>query len=186
MKIINNIFILFFLLSQIIFAEQKIYRDNSILFSIKGSAEPLSIDNNFFRTNHKNINTFLNEYNIIKIEPWLKSATEKDFDGDIYLNRIYRIKFDAKSKNRILDAIDDLKKISDVQYVERENLHRIFYTPNDSQYNQQWFLPDINSNDAWDFWDIDGNEVPGDKQIILAALRQGGVLTPRNPQTIKF
>ncbi len=173
MKRINNIFILFFLLSQIIFAEQKIYRDDSILFSINKNVEPLLIDDSFFRCNHKELNTFLNKYDSIQIEPWLKSATEKDFDGDIYLNRIYRVKFKEKNENLILNAMKDLEKINDIQYVERENLHRVFYTPNDSQYSQQWFLPDINSNDAWDFWNINGGEIPGDKQIILASVDTG-------------
>ncbi len=69
MKRIGNIFILFFLLSQIIFAEQKIYRDDSILFSINKSVEPLLIDNDFFRCNHEGLNAFLNKYDIIQIEP---------------------------------------------------------------------------------------------------------------------
>ena len=173
MKKIKYIFLSFFVLSQIVFAEQKIYRDDSILFSIKKSSDFLSIDNNFFRTNHKELNILFDKYEIIKVEPWLKSATDKDFDGDIYLNRIYRIKLSDRSKNRIINVMDDLSQIGDIQYVERENLHRIFYTPNDSQYNQQWFLPDINSNDAWDFWNINGGEVPGDKQVILASVDTG-------------
>ncbi|SVD84813.1 uncharacterized protein METZ01_LOCUS437667, partial [marine metagenome] len=44
---------------------------------------------------------------------------------------------------------------------------------NDSQYSQQWFLPEINSNDAWDFWDINGGEIPGNKEIILASVDTG-------------
>ena len=98
---------------------------------------------------------------------------ENDFDGDIYLNRIYRITLDKKDSNNLIDMMNELKTISIVQYVERENLHKVFYTPNDSQYNQQWFLSEINSNDAWDFWDIDGGEIPGDKSIILASVDTG-------------
>ncbi len=173
MKKIKYIYISFLIISNIFLAEQNIYRDNSILFSIKKNTNPLVIDDNFFRSDHKELNELFNRYDILKVEPWLKSATDKDFDGDIYLNRIYRIKLNNPSEDLIANVIDDLSKVNDVQFIERENLHRIFYTPNDSQYNQQWFLPDINSNDAWDFWNIDGGEVPGNKQIILASVDTG-------------
>ena len=158
---------------QFILAKNDIYREDTFLFSIYKDIDPLSINDDFLRTQNKQINTLLDKYNIKLIEPWLKSATENDFDGDIYLNRIYRITLDKKDSNNLIDMMNELKTISIVQYVERENLHKVFYTPNDSQYNQQWFLSEINSNDAWDFWDIDGGEVPGDKSIILASVDTG-------------
>ena len=71
------------------FSDENIYRDNTLLFSLYKDIEPLDI-NEFHKTNYIALNDFLQNHNIIKIEPWLKSATEKDFDGDIYLNRIYR------------------------------------------------------------------------------------------------
>ena len=172
MKSIKKILFLFLASSQLL-GENEIYRDNSLLFSIWGKISQLEIDGDFYRSNHNKINSILNKYGIIKIEPWLKSATETDFDGEIYLNRIYRITLSEKTKIDILNAMHDLKKISDIQYVERENIHRVFYTPNDSQYNQQWFLPDINSNDAWNFWDINSGETPGNKQVILASVDTG-------------
>ena len=39
-----------------------------------------------------------NEIDVIKIEAWLPGATENDNDGDIYLNRIYRIILSEKTK----------------------------------------------------------------------------------------
>ena len=173
MKQTKYIIILLLTCIQLVNANDKIYRDNSLLFSIYSNISPLQFDHTFYRSNHDEINVFLANYDIIKIEPWLKSATETDFDNDIYLNRIYRITFSEKSKSNILEAFDELKTISDVQYVERENRHKIYYTPNDSQYGQQWFLPAINSNDAWDLWNINGGEIPGDKQIILASVDTG-------------
>ena len=173
MKYYKQILSLFLISIHIILANDNIYRDNSLLFSLDKSIAPLELDLKSYRTNNKEINTFLEKYGVVRIEPWLQSATENDFDGDIYLNRIYRITLSEKTKGAILSAIDDLKKISDIQYVERENLHKIYYTPNDSQYSQQWFLPAINSNDAWDLWNINGGEIPGDKQIILASVDTG-------------
>ena len=173
MKNSKKILILFSMAFQFLLGNNEIHRDNSLLFSLKKEISPLQIDIDLYRSNHNEINNILIQYGIIKIEPWLKSATENDFDGDIYLNRIYRITFSEKTKGTILDAIDALKNISDIQYVERENIHRVYYTPNDSQYNQQWFLTDINSNDAWDFWNINGGETPGNKEIILASVDTG-------------
>ena len=145
----KHILILFFV--SLIFTNDAIHRDNSLLFSLKKSMKPLEFSQDWNRTDNQDINNFLERYGIFKIEPWLISATEKDFDGEIYLNRIYRITFSEKTKNTILSAMEELKSIPGVQYVERENRHKIYYTPNDSQYGQQWFLPAINSNDAWIF-----------------------------------
>ena len=122
MKILLTILIC----SQFILGNNNIYRDNSLLFSIPENIKKLQIDNDFYRTNDSELNIFLNKYNILRIEPWLKSATEKDFDGDIYLNRIYRITFNEKAKSGLLAAMNELKGIPNIQYVERENIHRIY------------------------------------------------------------
>ena len=167
----KHILISFFV--SLIFTNDAIHRDNSLLFSLNKSIKPLEFSQDWYRSDNQDINNFLERYGVIKIEPWLISATDKDFDGEIYLNRIYRITFSEKTKNTILNAMEELKTIAGVQYVERENRHKIYYTPNDSQYGQQWFLPAINSNDAWDLWDVNGGEIPGDKQIILASVDTG-------------
>ena len=161
------------MLLQFIFSNEKIYRDNTLLFSLYKEINPLEINSDLNRTNDAELNDFLLNHDIIKIEPWLKSATEKDFDGDIYLNRIYRVTISNRSLQNINKIVESLESIQSVQYVERENLHKIFYTPNDNQYGQQWFLTDINSNDAWDFWNVNGGETPGNKQIILASVDTG-------------
>ena len=105
MKNSKKILILFLIGYQLLLANNDIHRDNSLLFSLKKDISPLQIDSDFYRSNHNDINTILTQYGIIKIEPWLKSATENDFDGDIYLNRIYRITFSEKTKDTILDAM---------------------------------------------------------------------------------
>ena len=158
---------------QVIMAQNEIYRDNSVLFSLYKDVNPLLIDTRFEKTNNEQINLILDTYDAEQVESWLKSATQNDFDGDIYLNRIYRITINKKSIDNLINMIDALENIDIIQYVERENIHKTFYTPNDTQYNQQWFLPEINSNDAWDFWDINGGNLPGDRKIILASVDTG-------------
>ena len=51
-------------------------------------------------------------------------------------------------RDKFFNSLYPIENIQIVQYVTRENIHKTFYTPNDSQYGQQWFLTDINSNDS--------------------------------------
>ena len=174
MKRLLNRMLIIGLLAQVSFANtnQTKHRENTILFSIYKNYLPLTIEKST-RTNNVKINDLLNRYNAIKIEPWLKAATENDFDGDIYLNRIYRITFDSKNKIDFNKITQELNSIDEVQIIERENIHKVYYNPNDNRYDDQWFLEAINSNDAWNYWNINGGEIPGDKSIILASVDTG-------------
>ena len=66
-----------------------------------------------------------------------------------------------------------LEKMDYIDRVEFDYYRKINYTPNDPRYNQQWFLEEINSNDAWELWDINNNEIPGNRDIILASIDLG-------------
>ncbi|MAV64495.1 MAG: hypothetical protein CBD97_01470 [Pelagibacteraceae bacterium TMED237] len=159
------------LISQVLFSNisrADTYRSNTLLFSIYKTFQPLVI-NQSINTNNPRINEVLKRYDAIKIKSWLKGATDDDFDGDIYLNRIYRITFDKKSKIDFESLISDLKSIPEIQIIERENLHKVFYTPNDEDYTSQWYLSAINSNDAWDYFENN----PGNRNVILASVDSG-------------
>ena len=67
--------------------------ESTFLFALKHEIEPLTIsktDDNLFVDNSA-IQKFIDTYDIKNIEPWLSGTTENDHDGDIYLNRIYRV-----------------------------------------------------------------------------------------------
>ena len=81
------------------------------MFSIYKEVTPFVIDKDYKQTNDLDFNKFITDNDIEIIEPWLKSATEKDFDGDIYLNRIYRITISDTSV-KYLDNIIRFKKSS--------------------------------------------------------------------------
>ena len=149
--------------------------NDKLLFCLKSNIEPLSItkENNRLNTNLENLNIILEKYTILQLEPWLNGATEDDNDGDIYLNRIYRIITTSDAKNILIDIKNDLEKLNEIHSVEFEYKRKPLYTPNDQYYNNQWFLPDINSNDAWDFWNIDNGETPGNRDVILASVDLG-------------
>ena len=59
MKQTKYIIILLLTCIQLVNANDKIYRDNSLLFSIYSNISPLQFDHTFYRSNHDEINVFL-------------------------------------------------------------------------------------------------------------------------------
>ncbi len=151
------------------------YRSDALLFCLKAE-EPLleiSKSDEHYSTDHPQINSLLEAYSVSKVEPWLRVTTPEEHSGAIYLNRIYRLQLqDRNSQKR--DALRSaLSKLNSIHSVEKEPLHTPLFTPNDPYYNQQWFLPQINANDAWNLWDIEGGVFPGDIEVLLASVDTG-------------
>ena len=67
--------------------------NESFLFCLKKDVKPLTINrsNNSINVDIRELNEFINDEQIVNIEPWIPQAKETDRDGDIYLNRIYRV-----------------------------------------------------------------------------------------------
>ena len=149
--------------------------DTKLLFCLNNDISPLIISKkeSNISTNIKELNNFLNKIGVVSLELWLPGATEQDFNNNIYLNRIYRLTFHSKSKNEIQKLINQLENFNFIHSAEFEYIRKPLYTPNDQYYNNQWFLPAINANDAWDLWNISGGEIPGDRNIILASVDLG-------------
>ena len=147
----------------------------TFLFALNSSVSPLNIskDNNILSVDNNNIQSFIDNHQIIDIEPWLLGANENDYDGDIYLNRIYRVYID---QNRL--DIDYLISVMDSNietlYAEPEYLRKPLYIPNDPGFDQQCSMPSVKAIQAWDFWDIP-NVMPSDGQEILLASVDTGV-----------
>ena len=145
--------------------------ENKLLFCLKKEVAPLIIKEKNTIDNNE-LNHTLDDFDILLIEQWLNGATEDDFDNDIYLNRIYRITIlenNIDYINKIKQALESLNFIHSVEY---EYYRKPLFTPNDQYYNNQWFLPDINSNLAWDLW-TDNGLIPGDRDVILASVDLG-------------
>lgn len=158
-------------------SENSNIHDNSLLFCInKNEANLILNEKNVLSKsgNSKILDDFfrsiLDEYTI---KPWLKSATEDDHSGDIYLNRIYKVTFYNSDKVNLLELKNKLNNLSFVYAVEYDYIRVPSYQPNDSRYSQQWFIPKIQSDHAWDFWNINGGEFPGNKDILLASVDTG-------------
>ena len=149
--------------------------ENSLLFHISIPVSEFNVEINLldkYNTNNQDFNQFINKYNIINIQKWMPSASINDVSNGIHLDRVYRVVFDLK-QHSIEHLKSELETLEIISSVEFEYKRKISYTPNDSQYNQQWFLPAINANDAWDLWDIDNGELPGNRDVILASVDLG-------------
>jgi subtilisin family serine protease len=86
----------------------------------------------------------INDYNITRVyylHPEIK---------DIELRNTLQINFDNYDK--VDDLIQLLLRFPFVQYAEKKELHRHFFTPNDTYFNTnyQWSLFKINAEQAWD------------------------------------
>ncbi|MAJ45519.1 MAG: hypothetical protein CMF96_12360 [Candidatus Marinimicrobia bacterium] len=128
-------------------------------------------DNNQIISNtNQEIQNVFEIYSISKIEPWLKSANETDCSDEICLNKIYRIK---SYKGDVEKIIKHLELFSEIIFVELEPINKLTYNPNDPQYNQQWFLPQVRADEAWDLWLPEFNINPGDPSVLLASVDTG-------------
>lgn len=114
----------------------------------------------------------LTEYQVREVVQWLPTATEIDRDGDIFLSRFYDIHLPAMRED-ILTVVEVFQRDDHIQIAERIPIHRLTYTPNDPKYSQQWYLPAINTPEAWDMWDISGGETPGDPSIVIGIVDSG-------------
>ena len=157
------------------FSNNSIFLENQFLFCLNPDIKPLNLNNDSIQllTGIDDLDNWIKTNPIKDIEPWLPIAHPNDHSGSIYLNRIYRITL-KESNVRLIDNLrNDLKQFNFIHSTEPEYIRKPLYTPNDSQYNNQWFLPQVNANHAWDFWNISGGEIPGDPNVILASVDTG-------------
>jgi hypothetical protein len=69
------------------------FSESTFLFCLKHDIQPLTISkvSNKLLVDNSGIQDLIDNHDINNIEPWLPSARDTDHDGDIYLNRIYRV-----------------------------------------------------------------------------------------------
>lgn len=112
---------------------------NTFLFCLKPELEPLEISLNRggLSVGLPELEDFFQSHEVVKIEPWIKHATEIDRDGDIYLNRIYRVYIDENSLGRTDQSISSIQDFPFILYAEPEYIRKPYYTPNDPKYSYQ-------------------------------------------------
>ena len=114
------------------------FRSSTFLFCLQPTDKPLSVtrDGSSFSVDNSSLSRVLHKAGVINIEPWISSATDRDHYKDIYLNRIYRAYVDSDRDN-VENIMMEINSSYPLLYVERENVHRLHYEPNDPSYDQQ-------------------------------------------------
>ena len=157
------------------FGSSPILSDQSFLFCLKSDVSPLIINRSdeFVSVDLEELNIFIQNEEILNIEQWIPGATEIDRDGDIYLNRIYRVFVSDSRSNDIPKLIGKLGRMSFINYAEPEYVRKLHYTTNDPLSELQCTLSSIKTDKAWDFWDIENGEAPDGRNVLLASVDTG-------------
>ncbi len=89
------------------------------LLEILDAGSSITIENNL------EIDIFLNREEVRFIERWSPSASENDCEGDVCLNRIYRIELPFKGRKRLESILGTLSGLSSVVYAEEDAARNI-------------------------------------------------------------
>ena len=86
---------------------------HTFLFCLKPELQPLEISLHRGKpsVSMAELDEYFQVHEVKRIEPWIKSATEIDRDGDIYLNRIYRVFLDRNSQVTTNQSISSIEII---------------------------------------------------------------------------
>ena len=111
-----HIYTCFLIILSTLFSSQDYRSESTFLFCLKSNVQPMSINKVKFgvETDIKSINDFIIKHRIISIERWMPYATEEDFDGNIYLNRIYKVYLNTKHKISIDILIKEISSFSEI------------------------------------------------------------------------
>ena len=151
------------------------YQDNSLLFCLKRDYPRLDINyiDGSVSTGVNELDEFIIANGVEKLSLWIPFAEKKDRDGNIYLNRIYRVHFSANRDKHIKVNRSDLQLLSCIYSVEFDFIRKPDFTPNDPHYGQQWYLPQIRANLAWNNWNPNGGNIPSGEDVLLASVDTG-------------
>ena len=102
----------------------------SILFCINKSEDYLSYKKlslgPILIVNNSDLQAIMLKHSISSLEPWMPSASENDCNGDVCLDKIYRIEIQHNGKLDIEQIISDLTELPSVLYAEPDAARNIF------------------------------------------------------------
>ena len=166
-------FVILFFINNSIFGTETSYSDRTFLFCLKPNVSPLIIESLSKKVgiDHQELNNFLNKNGAVRIEQWIDNANPMDHDGEIYLNRIYRVYLNEEKRAHLNQIKNKIVSIDDVLSSEFEYIRTPHHVPNDSQYGNQCSPDALGAEQAWDFW-FDEGLVPEGQQVLLASVDQ--------------
>ncbi|MCD6374751.1 MAG: S8 family serine peptidase [Caldisericaceae bacterium] len=172
------IFTLLFL-AQLVWANEGYYL-NRVLFCLHRDQPDLTIlyKNGQPRTDFPQINALLEKYQARILEKWLRSADDRDIVGDMNLSKVYRVEFVSEYSPQELQQIkEEFAAIPAIHSADFEGIYYVKdeaqvdpYVPNDSRYNEQWYIRKIQANDAWGLW---WGSTPGDTDVLVGVVDTG-------------
>ncbi|MBD3223635.1 MAG: S8 family serine peptidase, partial [Caldithrix sp.] len=115
------------------------------------------------------------KHNIVNVQRWLPMADEKDVVGEVKLAHIYKATFSGRrSLEFINEVLNDFRDISGIHSAELQAINHVQgsfepYIPNDSDYFKQWYVEQIEADNAWALW----NGVPGDSTLLVGVVDTG-------------
>ena len=168
---ISRIFILSFIFQ---FINAEIYNDR-ILVYIDNSIGDFQLLDNQTSSNVKELNDKLDDIGVKLIFQWLPNARMTDRDGDIYLNRYYEIQL-IRGRSDIESILKEIESLDCIRSASVIGVVRPDYIPNDPYWNTQYEMELVQADLAYDLWDIEGGEIPGqveDGEIVVAVVDGG-------------
>ena len=166
--------LLFILLISVLFSTNAHYQ-TKFLFCLNSNIDPITIENidGRIQTGIYELDKVISLNSITKIEQWIHGTNTNDRDGEIYLNRIYRVYLSDNNTKQLSVIMKEFSELLCVLSVERENIHYLAYTPNDEYFEQQWSLETVKTISAWDYWDINNGNTPQNPNVLLASVDTG-------------
>lgn len=175
MKYCIKIIVLLGLIFASLIAAEPAYYSNQFLFALSPDEQPLTAEQcATLKTPYADLNKMIKKFNVIKIENWLSNAKDTEHDGNIYLNRIYRL-VTQQNVQAPFNLADEIANSSTaILSAEPEAIMRKHTNiPNDPMKGNQWYLNKAKAHEAWQLWDLEGGEVPGDRHVVVAIVDDG-------------
>ncbi|MCK4531179.1 MAG: S8 family serine peptidase, partial [Candidatus Marinimicrobia bacterium] len=170
----NKLLSILLLSISLLMAAVPAYYADKFLFSLDKDEEVLTAEQcKSLNTPYPELNKIIKKYDVVKIEPWLPNAKPTDHDGDVYLNRIYRLttNHDVPAPLALISEFENSSPA--IKGLEREAIMRTHAIPDDPRIGNQGYLVKAQVKEAWNLWDLEGGEIPGDKHIVIAIVDDG-------------
>ena len=159
-KITRKIYFIILCLTTFTIYAREIYYNDRLMIYIDNKVTDFSIEEDQLTTSISEINNILKDQGVNSIAQWLPNARPTDRNGNIFLNRYYVVEFESV-KNDMDEIINDLMVLDVIMVSERIPIVEPAYVPNDSLWDELYGLSQIKAHLAFDLWDIDGGEIPG-------------------------
>ena len=176
----KKLILFLFLINGLLFGRDY-YQKNRIMFCLQKDLPYLTIsyENGIAQTGKPALDALLKKYQVSKLEKGFKSATARNVVGETDLSRVYSAEFKApKEWDALWSMIGDFTvlpeiisgDLASINYPLESNPQWDAYSPDDTRYGEQWFIPKIQADYAWGLW---RPATPGDPEVLVGVVDTG-------------